>query len=277
MSHRFPDARSDPPPISLDLDSPELAYAYERLGLRQFNHGKVLIDSLQISSGERVLDVGCGTGLLAEHVAGLVAPGGEVVGVDPLPLRVEIAVPKHPLFRARVGRAEDLSAFSDASFDVVYLNSVLHWLKDKESALREASRVLKPGGRIGVNSADADHAHQSGALVRECLLEEGLSEAALTSARGNRYRVNANELSQLLRSAGFDAVQVRAHTFVDLVSGADEVFAWSRTSSFGNFLAQLDEAQLAAVRSRLAQKLEARRTQLGIELERYLVFATGRR
>jgi arsenite methyltransferase len=277
MSSRFLNQAGEPPPISLELDSVELAYNYERLGRRQFNHGKVLIESLQIRPGERVLDIGCGTGLLAEHVAGLVAPDGEVIGVDPLPFRVEIAVPKHPLFRARIGRAEDLAPFGDASFDVVYLNSVLHWLRDKASALREAARVLKPGGRIGVNSADADHAHQSGVLVRECLLEEGLSDAALASAGGNRYRVNARELSELLRAAGFSAVQVRAHTFVDQISGADEVFAWSRSSSFGNFLSKLTSPELEAVRRRLARKLETLRTDKGIQLERYLVFATARR
>lgn len=277
MSSRFPNLAGEPPPISLELDSLELAYSYERLGRRQFNHGKLLIESLHVKPGERVLDIGCGTGLLAAHVAGLVAPDGEVIGVDPLPFRVEIAVPKHPLFRARVGRAEDLSSFADASFDVVYLNSVLHWLRDKASALREAARVLKPGGRIGVNSADADHAHQSGVLVRECLLEEGLSDAALASAHGNRYRVNARELSELLRAAGFSAVQVRAHTFVDQISGADEVFAWSRSSSFGNFLSKLTSAELEAVRHRLAHKLEKLRTDTGIQLERYLVFATALR
>ena len=277
MSSRFPNLAGEPPAISLELDSPELAYSYERMGRRQFNHGKVLIESLQVRPGERVLDIGCGTGLLAAHVAGLVAPDGEVIGVDPLPFRVEIAVPKHPLFRARVGRAEDLSPFADASFDVVYLNSVLHWLRDKAGALREAHRVLRSGGRIGVNSADADHAHQSGVLVRECLLEEGLNGAALTSAAGNRYRVNARELSDLLRAAGFSEIQVRAHTFVDQVSGADEVFAWSRSSSFGNFLSKLTSAELDAVRQRLARKLEALRTETGIQLERYLVFATARR
>jgi arsenite methyltransferase len=275
VSRAYQGARDAPLPISLDLDSPELASSYEKLGLRQFNHGKVLLESLQLKPGERVLDVGCGTGLLGAHAAEQVAPHGEVIGVDPLPLRVEIAAQKHPLLRVQVGRGEDLSDFADASFDAAYLNSVLHWIADKKRALSALFRVLKPGGRIGVNSADADHAHQSGSLVRECLLEEGLSDAALVSARGNRYRLNATELSQLLRGAGFCAVQVRARTFVDVVSGADEVFAWSRASSFGNFLARLGPAQLEAVRARLARKLDVLRTQEGIQLERYLVFATA--
>ena len=116
--------------------------------------------------------------------------------------------------QARLGRAEELSELADQSFDAAYLNSVLHWIADKPAALSGVFRVLKPGGRIGVNSADADHAHQSGALVRECLLEEGLSEVALASALGNRYRVNARELAQLESALGetlADVLRRRAH------------------------------------------------------------------
>lgn len=192
------------PRISLELDSPELAAAYDEVGTRQFLHGKVLIQSVGAHPGERVLDVGCGTGRLGQYVAELVAPGGAVFGIDPLPLRVEIAARKHPLFRASVGRAEDLSAFADQSFDLVYANSVFHWVADKPRALREALRVLKPGGRIALNSADGDRAHQSVGLVRDALLEEGLTEAAAAREGGHNYRVNAAELQALLQGAGFE-------------------------------------------------------------------------
>ena len=265
------------PQISLDLDSRELAATYDEVSTRQFNHGKVLIQALAPRSGQRVLDIGCGTGRLGEYVAELVRPAGEVLGIDPLPLRVEIAAGKHGRFRASVGRAEDLSAFEDRSFDVVYSNSVFHWIEDKPRALAEALRVLKPGGRIGVNSADGDRAHQSQALVREALLEEGLSEVAAAQGTGTNYRVNAAELTRLLGSAGFADIVVSAHTFGDEVSGADDLIRWSTSSSFGNFLRELDAMQQRRVRDRLEAKLEARRGPRGVQLERYLVFAIARR
>jgi len=262
-------------PVSLQLDSPELASTYEQVSVRQFNHGKVLVASLKLQPGERVLDVGCGTGRLGEYVANLVAPSGRVLGIDPLPLRIEIAAAKHPLFEASVGRAEDLSAFGDASFDAVYLNSVFHWVSDKEKALREIFRVLKPGGRFAVNSADAERAHQSAQLVREAVLEEGLTDAAAASGFGTNYRVSAAALARLLEGAGFSAVSVRGHTFVDDVRDVDDLFAWSSSSSFGNFLSDLDNAQRARVRKRLSHKLDGLRTKEGIKLERHLVFASG--
>src|ERR1700730_1791014 len=118
--------------ISSAHDSAELAATYEKVSDCQFDHGKQLIAALNISSGEHVLDIGAGTGRLAAHVSELVGPAGYVAGIDPLALRIEIAQSKKIRnFQGRVGRAEDLSQFSDASFDVVYLNSVFHWVEDK--------------------------------------------------------------------------------------------------------------------------------------------------
>jgi arsenite methyltransferase len=263
--------------VSLSLDSEELASTYERVSTRQFDHGKVLIAELAPRPGERALDIGCGTGRLGDYTAGFVAPGGEVIGLDPLPLRIDIAARKNPLFKASVGRAEDLSRFADKSFDLAYMNSVFHWVEDKPRALGEVRRVLKPGGRFGVNSADNDRPHQSAALVREAALEEGLNHAKVANALGTNYRVGVEELGELLRAAGFVDVQVDSRTFVDTLTGVDDLFAWSQSSSFGNFLSDLTPDERDRVRSRLSHKLEARRTPRGILLERYLAFATARR
>ena len=71
--------------LSLTLDDPVLAARYEQVSRdRQFLAGQALIAQLALAAGERVLDVGSGTGLLAEHVAGIVGDHGRVVGIDPL-------------------------------------------------------------------------------------------------------------------------------------------------------------------------------------------------
>src|SRR5271156_3600041 len=80
------------PPVSLALDTPDLAETYERVSAeRQFRAGQRLIEELDVTIGETVLDVGSGTGLVAEYVADLVGPNGSVVGIDPLPLRIALA------------------------------------------------------------------------------------------------------------------------------------------------------------------------------------------
>lgn len=259
--------------IHLDHDSPELATTYDRVGFRQFEHGKELVALLQLRGGERVLDVGCGTGLLGAWVAARVAPAGLVVGIDPLPLRVELAATKHPRLQTRVGRAEDLSAFEDASFDALYLNSVLHWVPEQPRALAEALRVLRPGGRIAVNSADAERPHESNQLLDEALASLGLP----ARGTGLHHRLSAAQLAALLQQAGFADVQVKPHTFVDTLRDVDELIAWHRSSSFGNWLSDLGPGQRSQVRERLDGLLEPLRAGGGIRLRRHLVFASARK
>src|SRR5262249_1917818 len=218
------------PQISTAQDSPELAALYEEVGVHQFEHGKQLIAALSVSCGQHVLDIGAGTGRLAIHVAERVGPSGHVVGIDPLPLRIEIARSKAPgNFEAHVGRAEDLSEFADASFDVVYLNSVFHWVEDKSRALAEIFRVLKPTGRLGLNCHDRRRRQEVRRLIRRALVEVGL-EVDHRLAHPS-LGVSAGELAVQVTAAGFVQYKGQSRTFVDVFPNIDALMASLRSST----------------------------------------------
>ncbi|WP_227025672.1 class I SAM-dependent methyltransferase [Streptomyces fodineus] len=104
--------------------------------------------------GDRVLDVGCGTGCLTRRMATRVGPDGAVTGVDPSPPVLDYARARKRRQGSapctyREGIAESLD-FPDASFDTVVTSLMLHHLPQelRPAALREMYGVLRPGGRL---------------------------------------------------------------------------------------------------------------------------------
>jgi SAM-dependent methyltransferase len=109
-----------------------------------FVHGMAggAFEWLAAQPGERILDLGCGDGQLTQKIA---ATGASVVGVDASPQMVEAARGRG--IDAQVAPAEALP-FAGASFDAVFSNAVLHWVRGQDAMIAEVHRVLEPGGRF---------------------------------------------------------------------------------------------------------------------------------
>ncbi|MFQ5468502.1 MAG: methyltransferase domain-containing protein, partial [Kiloniellaceae bacterium] len=106
-------------------------------------------DAAGIEAGKRVLDVACGTGVLAREAFRRVGQKGQVVGVDLNEGMLAVAARTEPKVEWRQGDAEHLP-FEDASFDVVVSQFALMYFPDRVAALREMWRVLAPDGRLAV-------------------------------------------------------------------------------------------------------------------------------
>ncbi len=113
-----------------------------------------VMQAAHIQPGQRVLDVACGTGVLACTVAGRVGSNGAVVGVDPSEGMLAVARRKAPAIEWRDGRAEALP-FEANSFDAVVSQFGLMFFEDRRLAIQEMMRVLRPGGRLAVAVWDA--------------------------------------------------------------------------------------------------------------------------
>ena len=103
--------------------------------------GAPVLDLLAPQPGERILDLGCGDGILSEKIA---AAGADVVAVDAGPDMVAAARARG--LDARVMDGQRLSF--DREFDAVFSNAALHWMRDQDAVLAGVFRALKPGGRF---------------------------------------------------------------------------------------------------------------------------------
>ncbi|WP_119458965.1 methyltransferase domain-containing protein [Rhodospirillaceae bacterium SYSU D60014] len=106
-------------------------------------------DAAQIWPGQTVLDVACGTGVLAREAARRAETDGSVTGLDRNEDMLVVARRVAPSIEWRLGRAE-LLPFADHTFDTVVSQFGLMFFEDRVAALREMWRVLRPGGRLAV-------------------------------------------------------------------------------------------------------------------------------
>jgi trans-aconitate 2-methyltransferase len=105
--------------------------------------GANLLEMLATQPGERILDIGCGTGQLTAEIA---SSGAKVTGLDSSVDMLAQARKNHPEITFALG---DAASFDfPEPFDAVFSNAALHWVKDAEGAVRSVARALRPGGRF---------------------------------------------------------------------------------------------------------------------------------
>jgi len=164
---------------------------------------------LGIAAGERVLDVGCGSGAITREIARRVGKHGLAMGIDPSPALLTVAreLAREAGFdhgiEFRDGSALQLP-FSDGTFDAVVCVTVLSHVPRGEAAIPEFVRVLRSGGRLGVFDFDGDmtaFSHSDRALTRRIIA------AASDATAVNGWLVR--QLPLLFQRAGIVDVRVR--------------------------------------------------------------------
>ena len=109
----------------------------------------VMVDMLDLSQQQRVLDVACGTGIVARHVAEQFNNHDQICGIDINEGMLEVAKQKAPGIRWQLAPAEALP-FDNNSFDAVVCQFGLMFFRNRSAAIQEMLRVLKPGGKLAL-------------------------------------------------------------------------------------------------------------------------------
>jgi SAM-dependent methyltransferase len=175
---------------------------------------RVVVDFADLQSGDRVLDVACGTGVGARIAAEKVGERGTVVAADLNPGMLAVAqslpAPRGAAVEWRQADALELP-FADRAFDAVVCQLGLQFFADRVAALREMCRVLRPGGRVVIMVwRPIDQA--PGFAVLAAALERHIGPEASSIMRAPFSLGDPEQLRSLVGAGGFEALDLRAET-----------------------------------------------------------------
>jgi len=238
-----------------------------------------LVQYAQISSGQSVLDIATGTGMVALESAKIVNTQGRVIGVDISEGMLEQAQHKAKALNLNnvefiLADAEKLT-FTSNSFDRVLCASALIWMTDIVAALRLWRQFLKPDGIIGIH-VFADTAFVGSNILQNIVEKYGIS---LTFSKPTG---TIEKCQKLLTDAGFEVLEIKTEQDGSYISleEAKKMWAINGTPAPGQFphpLSQLSWAQQEQIHQEFDAAIEALVTDKGIWNDITTFFILGRR
>jgi ubiquinone/menaquinone biosynthesis C-methylase UbiE len=187
----------------------EQAEAYERLFVPALfaQWAPLLIDIAKIEKGQRVLDVACGTGIVARVAADRVGPFGSVVGLDLNPAMLDVAAGTRTNIEWRQGDVANLP-FGENEFDAVLCQSALFFFPDVDAAMAEMTRVVRPGGAVAVQTyASLDD--QPGFLQLDTVVRRVVAGDALQLMDTYWSQGDISLLCKTFSQAGLNVIETR--------------------------------------------------------------------
>ena len=192
-----------------------------------------LVELAAPGPGERVLDVACGTGIVARRAVPRVGSGGKVVGVDinegMLEVARKVSADIHPAIEWHQGDAIDMP-LPDRAFDVVFCQQGLQFFPDRPAALDEMHRVLVQNGRL-VLSILRSIEHSPGYRLLAEALERHVGPDAGAMMRSPFPSLSADELRDLITGAGFREVRIFLGVGPVRYPSVEEFLRWEGASS----------------------------------------------
>lgn len=168
-----------------------------------------LVAAAQVERGQRVLDVACGTGVVARTLAERVGPEGSVVGIDINGGMLAVARQLAPEIVWIEGPAESLP-FDDSTFDAVTSQFGLMFFQDPAGAIREMVRVLRPGGRLAIAVWDTLD-NTPGYAAMASLLQRLFGDDTAASLHAPYSLGDPEALRSIFDEAGVRGVDVTTH------------------------------------------------------------------
>ena len=214
-----------------------------------WKYGEELIQLLAPQPGERILDLGCGTG----HLTNLIAEtGAEVIGIDNSPKMLEQARRGYPALRFELADGQNFN-FAEA-FDAVFSNAAIHWMNDQRAVTQCIWQALKPGGRFVAEFGGKGNIRALHNAVYRALEAAGYPTG---EDQNFRYYPTIGEYATLLESEGFvvrNAIHFERPTRLE--GGAEGLRNWLMVFT-DNLLKQVPRERLDSVLARVEDILRS--------------------
>jgi ubiquinone/menaquinone biosynthesis C-methylase UbiE len=235
-----------------------------------------LIEEAALRPGDRVLDVACGTGVVARLAAERVGPGGMLAALDvnPAMLAVARSIPAPAAAIQWYETSAEAMPLPDGAFDVVLCQLGLQFVTDKEAAVREMRRVLTAEGRalVSVPPPNAFFEVLDAALARH-VGQEAAGFVRMVFSLGAPAR-----LERLFRDAGFQDVTVRTYGKpLRLPAARDFLWQYVHCTPLTGMLSKLDSSRIAALEEEVVGAWQPWSDASGMEYEQRMNVVKARK
>jgi len=236
-----------------------------------------LIRQAALHPGQRVLDVACGTGIVARLASQQVGSNGTVAGLDPNPGMLAVArsvTPSDMSIEWYESGAEDMP-LPDEAFDVVLCQMGLQFMTDKLAALREMRRVLIPGGHFIL---DVPGPTAKPFAIMANAMERHINSQAAGFVTHVFSLFDTTEIQKLLSEAGFRDIAVQAdQKMLTLPSPKGFLWQYVYSTPLAGIVAKVDEEALAALERDIVKKWQDFEENGSMMYQQRIVVASARK
>lgn len=211
---------------------------YQKASKHQQEWGNSLVSELTLNGNEAILDLGCGDGRITEQLA-LLVPDGKVVGID-----ASIGMIKTAMQRASDNLSFiqlDINSLDyQNTFDVIFSNAALHWIKDHKKLLANSYSALRDNGILLWDFAGNGNCSNFFAVVREKIESEKYKHY-FYNFEWPWYMPNKDDYIKLISDSGFDRYSVTEVNRDRYFKNTDEMIKWIDQPSIVPFISILPE------------------------------------